>query len=325
VRFRTACRAAVACCLSPTLGYAQPSAAPDTNEAAQATATVPTPMAPAAAKPAPYSLPWQLRPVSAGTALRWDTTYAHYNVNGGGSTIASMLLFSYKIADGLAPLARIGVVENSPPNTAAGLSSATGLLNPVVGLTYAPRIPQPWRLGLFLAVAAPVGAGGGNSPSTDTRAALSAGIPARSAMDNAMFAVNYLTVFPGVGFAYVDHGLTMQAEVTLLRLMRARGDQVDRDAARTNFTAGLHVGYYVIPELSLGAELRHQRWLSTPTFVQQNAAARDTSTVAVGARLHVKFTDALSFHPGVAVALPLDDPMKRADYRIVQLDLPLAF
>jgi hypothetical protein len=31
------------------------------------------------------------------------------------------------------------------------------------------------------------------------------------------------------------------------------------------------------------------------------------------------------FHPGVSVSVPLDNPMKKSDYTIVQLDLPLSF
>ena len=41
----------------------------------------------------------------------------------------------------------------------------------------------------------------------------------------------------------MKNGITAQADVTVLRLMRVRGDQVDKDSSRTNFTAAAHVGY----------------------------------------------------------------------------------
>ena len=81
-----------------------------------------------------------------------------------------------------------------------------------------------------------------------------------------MFAVNYMTGIAGVGFAYVDHKFTAQVEATVLQLFRVRGDHAAArtDSTRTNATAGLHLGYFIIPQLSLGGELRYQRWLSTP-------------------------------------------------------------
>ena len=82
-----------------------------------------------------------------------------------------------------------------------------------------------------------------------------------------MFAVNYFTAIVGGDVAYVDHKLTVQLEATLFQLMRVRGDNAaaGTDSARTNSTVGLHAGYFIIPMLSLGGELRYQRWLSTPT------------------------------------------------------------
>jgi hypothetical protein len=309
--------------------------APTESQASEAAAAEPPPAEPPPAadapkpKPPPYSLPWQLRPVTAATVLRSDTAFAFYKSpanDESGSTIASMLLFSYKVMDGLAPLVRLGVVSNSPPDSplATAPDSATLFINPVVGATFAPKIHDQLKLGLFLGVAIPVGMGGGKDADISDTAALGAGILARSAMDNAMFAVNYLTVFPGVGFAYVANGLTLQVEATVLRLTKTRGPEQLQDS-NTNFTAGFHAGYFIIPQLSIGAEIRHQRWLSTPTPVKSNDNLRDTTTVAFGPRLHFKLGETTWFRPGVALALPLDKPMTDAEYKIVQLDLPFVF
>ena len=299
-------------------------------------------------KPPPYSLPWQLRPVVAASVVRSDTAFAFYKDNAGkesGSTVASMLLASYKVTDELAPLVRVGVVSNSPPSslktaTGADMKSSFNFLNPVVGATYAIKPAKPLRLAFFLGLTIPVGSGGGDDAKPEQSVANGAGMRARSAMDNAMFAVNDFTVFPGVGFAYVSGGFTAQIEATVLQLMRVKGDKVpamgaakNPDSSKTNFTTGLHLGYFIIPMLSVGGEIRHQRFLSTPKAIEADEkladdaqlGLRDTTTFAVGPRLHFKLGESVWFRPGVAFAMGIDDPMKKTEYKIVQLDLPVAF
>lgn len=202
---------------------------------------------PAKPKPPPYSLPWQLRPAVAASVVRSDTAFAFYEdptTGDSGSTVASMLLASYKVTDELAPLVRLGVVSNSPP---AG-ESAFGFLNPVVGATYALKPAEPLRLAFFLGAALPFGSGGGDDASPEAVAANVAGMRARSAMDNAMFAVNDFTIFPGVGLAFLQSGFTVQVEATVLQLMRVRGGTEpdmgaakNPDSSKTNFSSSSSV------------------------------------------------------------------------------------
>lgn len=276
----------------------------------------------------PYSLPWQLRPVAAATVVRSDTALAFYEDPASGqpgSTVASMVLGSYKLTPELAPLVRLGVVHNDAPADPPG--TGFNFINPALGGTYALDLSPDFKLALFLGITVPVGGGGGDTPDPGNATANGAGILARSAMDNAMFAVNYLTVFPGLGLAYVNHGVTVQIETTLLQLMRVRGENhpAGADSSRTNLTIGLHVGYFFIPQLSAGADVRHQRWLSTPTSVEANDVLRDTSTFAVGIRGHFKLGDTLWLRPGIAYARGIDDPMDAGSYHIVQLDVPFVF
>jgi hypothetical protein len=279
-------------------------------------------------KPPPYSLPFQLRPVVVGNVIRSDTAIAFYEnpTNGeSGSTVASMLLASYKVTDELAPMIRLGIVSNSPPDAPTNPESATGFLNPVLGATYAPKISPKFKLGLFLGVTVPIGSGSGDDAEPKNIMANGAGILARSALDNAMFAVNDFVVFPGVGAAFTDAGFTAQVEATVLQLTRVKGDEpVVPDSSRTNFTTGLHLGYFVIPALSLAAELRHQRWLSTPKAVENDTTdtLRDNTTVELGPRLHIKLGEKSWFRPAIGYVIPLDDPMKDRKYKIIQLDLP---
>jgi hypothetical protein len=276
----------------------------------------------ALAAPSPYSLPWQLRPTAAVNVVRSDTAVAFSNPENVGSstTTASMLLASYKLTPNLAPLVRIGYVNNAPGTGPSGSS----LINPVLGATYAINFNESLRMGLFLGVTIPVGMGGGDTPDAATAAAARSGILARSAMDNAMFAVNDFTVFPGVGLSYVSGGFTAQLEATVLQLTRVRGEAVSPDASKTNFTTGLHLGYFLHPAISVGGDLRYQRWLSTPKAVTTDEL-RDNLTVAVGPRFHIKLSDKLVMRPGLAYAFALDAPMRTQKYSIVQLDVPVLF
>jgi hypothetical protein len=175
---------------------------------------------------------------------------------------------------------------------------------------------------LFLGVALPFGSGGSTSSRPSKKIATAVGISTRSAFDNAMFAVDYFTVFPGVDLAFVKAGFTVQGEATIFKLTRVRGTS---DDSRVNLTMGVHAGYFITPFFSVGTELRHQRWLSTPATIKGKDNLRDTTTFAVGPRFHIELSDSIWFRPGVSVSVPLDDPMKKSDYTIVQLDLPLSF
>jgi hypothetical protein len=285
--------------------------------------TTATPGTPAAATPPPppYSLPWQLRPVAAVNVLRSDTSVALYDngMGASGSTVASMFLGSYKLTPSLAPLVRVGFVQNNAPATGADGSS---FVNPILGVTYAKKVDSI-RWAAFLGGTVPIGMGGGNTPDAGAAGANAAGIRARSAMDNAMFAVNYFTAIVGGGVAYVDHKLTVQLEATLLQLLRVRGDMsaASPDSARTNSTFGLHVGYFLVPALSLGGELRYQRWLSA-SFT---GAAKDTMTMAIGPRVHFQVSKGLWLRPGLSYSRALDLPLTDASYNMVQIDVPFYF
>ena len=277
------------------------------------------------AKPPPfaYSLPWQLRSAVPANVVRSDTAIAFYDnaASNAGTTIASTLLASYKVMPDLAPMVRLGFVQNAPP---VG-DSAASFVNPVVGGTYGVKLDPELRLALFLGFAIPVGQGGGNGPDLNHQIATRSGIYARSALDNAMFAVNDFVVFPGVDLAWVKGGLTVQVEATVLQLTRVRGADAQPDSSKTNLTGGIHVGYFPLPALSIGAELRHQRWLSTPAAVEKDASLRDATTFAVGPRAHLQLDRSVWFRPGIAYARAIDEPMTTAHYNIVQVDLALAY
>lgn len=328
--------------VAPAPAPAPVAAEPVALAAPAAEAPAPEPAA-AKPKPPPYSLPWQLRPVVAANVVRSDTAFAFFKDAAGkesGASFASMLLFSYKVTDSLAPMIRLGAASMRPPRNyqvnGQDVDSATNFLNPLIGATYALKPAKPLRLAFFLGVTLPIGSGGGDDASLNSVQSNNPfGVRTRSAMDNAMFSTNDLTIIPGVGFAYVANGLTVQVEATLLQLMRVKGDggatPKNPDSSKTNLTMGLHVGYFFIPQLSLGAEIRHQRFVSTPTAVEKDEASpaplglRDQTTWAIGPRAHFKLGESIWFRPGIAFSMPIDDPMSKFEYKVVQLDLPVAF
>lgn len=283
-------------------------------------AELPPEAATSAPTPPPYSLPWQLRPVPAVSVVRSDTSFASWGPSNEALTVASLLLVSYKLTPTFAVLTRVGLVHNSPPGGPGG----TAVVNPVIAGTNVWTLIRGLDLNLFVGITLPVGMGGGNNATSQAAAAASAGILARSAMDNAMFAVNDFTIFPGLGLAWIAGGFTAQIEATVLQLIRVRGALATPDRAKTNLTSGVHLGYFVLPWLSLGGEVRMQRWLSTPASVKADPSQRDNFTFAVGPRFHFRSGDII-VRPGISYAQGLDDPMLERNYRIVQLDVPVAF
>jgi hypothetical protein len=301
---------------------------------AQTTDAPPPAAAAAKPKPPPYSLPWQLRPALAVTVLRFDNALAFYDPPGGqedsGTTFVSTLAGAYKVLPELSVMVRAGVAHDAPPGDAAMADSATAFLNPVVGAWYMIAPTPALRITPFLGVALPLGSGGGDKPDPDVARTMQRGALARSAMDNAMFAPNYLTPFPGIAVTLLSHGFTVQAEATLLQLMRVRGSnhpQDSKDSSRTNFTTGLHVGYFIIPQLSVGAEIRYQRFLKNDALeaAPDGDVRKDNLTAAIGPRFHIKLGDKIWTRPGIAYSTGFDDPMDANQYRIVQLDVPVLF
>jgi hypothetical protein len=289
------------------------------------TQVAPTAPAPAAAPaPPPYSLPWQLRPATLGNVARLDTALASDEEPDGksGVTQVATLLVSRKLTPHLMPLLRIGAARNVTP---AGLSRRV-LLNPILGLVYG-RSPVPGlHAAGFFALAPPFGTGGGDDASPAAKAALRSGGSARSGMDGAMFAVNDLGVLLGGDLALVRGRSTIQVEATLIQLRRMRAEKAQPDANRTNLTSGVHLGHFVHPQISLGGELRYQRWLSTPAAVAADptGASRDLVTAALGARLHAKLGGTW-VRPGVSLTTALDAPLSSRHLTVVQIDLPVVF
>ena len=266
---------------------------------------------------APYSLPWVMRPAAAPRVVRSDTSFASFD---GGNAMSTTIIAGTPVVERFGLYFRGALNRLDPDEGDANLAFA----NPLLISLWAPDIGAPWKLSLAGAVALPLGQGGGNDPNLRTLATVRSGIQSRLGMENAMFVPNYLTPILGADLAYVAHGFTVQGEATVLQLIRTRGEDVVGDETRTNFTSGLHVGYAIINELIVSAEAHYQRWLSTPAFVKADDRLREQATWVAGVRYTAKLGD-VKLRPGLSFASAFDAPMSRADYRVIQLDIPVLF
>ena len=312
---------------------AAPAAVPAAPEAAApapaATAVASANVAPAAAPtppPPPYSLPWQLRPVAAVNVAplrhRRRVLRQRRRREGqhGRDDVARQLQGDAVAgADGpprlrrrttrrrWASTARRSSTRSSARRTRARSTPSAGRRS------WARRSRSAWAAA--------------TCPTRARRPPTRAGIRARSAMDNAMFAVNYFTAIVGrrrrLRRSQADRPARGDAVPAVPRA-RARRAGVSTDSARTNSTVGLHAGYFIIPMLSLGGELRYQRWLSTPTQLTMGNkvdipdVAKDTVTVAIGPRAHFQVGKGMFLRPGIAYARGLDKPLSDASYNMVR-------
>jgi hypothetical protein len=308
---------------SPTVA-----AAADDPTAGVVSAPVATASLEAPAVELPYDLPWQLRPVTIANAVRVESAAAGFNDAPNGNLNAAyttLLTASYQVTREWAPMLRLGFVGNDAPGAALDGSS---FANPVVGATYARNVDRKgsYKLALFGATTIPVGTGGGDAPNLAAAKTNAESIVASPA-DQAMFAVNYMTVIVGGDAAYVNHGFTAQGEVTLQQSVRVRGSNSASaaDMFRTNSSVGLHLGYFVGSHFSLGADLLYQRWLSHPAGLNT-----DTLTFAGGPRLHFKVGKQGGVHPGLSFVRGFDGrgfdaPLVTAQPTALQIDIPVMF
>lgn len=320
--------------------------------------------------PPPYSLPFGLRPAVPVNVLRLDTVFAFYqqNIAGAGQperfengfSGAFLPTIGYRFNPSWMGIFRFGVVGNRPPRitgdetgadncedqtstdpmtmqtkttlTKCGVSSTNLLL----GGFYSHKFGSSVRLAIFGSTTIPVGTGVSAVSEPGASAAVApAGLLTRSALDNVMFAVNDWAIVEGLDLAYIGHGLTVQAEVTFFQLFRVRNELANPDVFKVNLTAGLHVGYFVARFLSLGAELRYQRWLSDPKAVLADEANADKGltvqglrhnlSLGVGPRFHIKLPGGRWLRPALVYEPGLAGLMATRKYHILQVDIPILF
>lgn len=320
--------------------------------------------------PPPYSLPFGLRPIVPVTVLRLDTVWSFYQQNiaaagqperyESGFTGVFLPTIGYRFTPSWMGIVRFGMVGNRPPRITGDEAGAdncedttttdpttmqtktvltkcgVATSNLFVGGFYSHKFADNFRFSLFFGTTIPVGSG--TSAATEPGASLAeapTGQLARSAMDNVMFAVNDWAMVEGLDLAYIGHRLTVQAEVTFFELFRVRNEAANADVYKVNFTTGLHIGYFVANWMSLGAELRYQRWLSDPKSVVADEANADKGlpvqglrqnlSLAIGPRFHIKLPGGRWIRPAIAYEPGLYGVLGNRKYHTLQVDIPIVF
>jgi hypothetical protein len=285
-----------------------------------ATAPLPTTL-PLPNPPPSYVLPFMLRSVSPRTGIRFDTTVAPYRY-ADMSALETVFFFSaqLRLQQHFFLQARWGFVDNRVGN---GDRNRTGIVNPTLGVTLAFPVGPLFRFAAFTSAGLPI-ATGGDETDVDGAFMQRQAMLARSAMNNNAFTPNDLGFPTGLSFALVHRGFTAQAEGTIIPSGRVKGAATAGDA-RVNSTFGLFVGYFIIPEFSLGMELRYQYFLLPPPIVDQDPSARDNLTAGAGARIEIELSDSTRMRPGICLSTGLAGYVEQQSFRMVQFDVPVNF
>jgi hypothetical protein len=274
-----------------------------------------------APSPAPYTSPFQLRGVIPGNGVRVDSTVAPYRLGGNDGWMTVVFVSGQvRLLESLALQARWGFDDNN-----LGAHGRAGILNPTLGLLLGVPLGRDFRFAASVTAGIPVATGGGDAPHPDDLLLQREGILARSAFDNTSFALNDIGIPMGLSLAYVAHGLTAQADATVIVSFRVKGARAQRDASRVNSTYGFFLAYQVAQVISFGAEVRYQRYLSTPTAVAEDPSARDNLTAGGGFRFNLELSDTVRARPGLCYSRGLRGQVERQSFQMVQLDLPLSF
>lgn len=320
-------------------------------------------------KRAAYSLPWLLRPGLVPNVIRLDFPIVHEKKAPSGTPPActspdgavvpcpGFVALGPVLTAGGKPFEKIDLgFYGRLGMTWNGLNQTGAVSNGALLALFNPEVIKGLRITSFLGVTLPWGMGSGNCapgatgpadakcaqpgqapaqrPAYAERAAILSGIYSRQAMDNALFATNYMTPMGGVGVVVMDRGLTLQTEITVLQLIRVQGELHDTDEARTNFTWGTHLGYTFFRWVTASLEVHYQHWLGAirggkfepdPNPVVASAAAKNQLTFGGGVRVNLPIPGGTMLRPGFSFFSGLDAPMGRDDYRIFQLDLPFFF
>jgi hypothetical protein len=272
-------------------------------------------------KPA-YTAPFQLRSVIPKSGVRLDTILGlHTTPSTDAQTSVVLLSAQVLLAESIALQARWGIDSNQTGND----NSRTGILNPTLGFLIGVPVGRDFRFAMSITFSAPVATGGGDEPDPNHLVLQKESSLARSAMDNASFSVNDVGFPSGLSFAYIKNGVTAQIDGTVIPTVRVKGANAEPDSSKVNSTFGLFLGYLFVREVSIGGELRYQRYLTTPLGVQYDPSTRDNLTMAVGPRFHLQLTDSVWVRPAVSFARGLRGPVEQQSFQMVQLDVPISF
>jgi outer membrane receptor protein involved in Fe transport len=123
----------------------------------------------------------------------------------------------------------------------------------------------------------------------------------------------------------VRSGVTAQLDGTVIPSVRAKAEATQPDTSKVNATAAFFLGYAFTRDLSLGAEIRYQRYLTTPAAVEKDPSARDNLTAAAGPRFGIQLSDNVWVRPALSYGRGLRGPTEQQGFQMLQLDVPVTF
>jgi hypothetical protein len=254
--------------------------------------------------------------------MRIDTIVAPYEYQG-ASALSTVVFLSgqVRVSPNFALQARWGIDNN---RVASGDQNRTGIVNPQIGAVLAFPIGALFRFAAATSVGLPF-ASGSDSDDADGRLLQRQAALARSAMDNNAFAASDLGFPTGLSLAFVHHGITAQIDGTIIPSGRVKGTGAEGDGAKVNSTLGFFLGYMIIPELSLGAELRYQYYLLPPAIVDTDPSARDNLSAGGGVRFEIELSDTSRIRPGLCLSTGLSGYVEQQSFHMVQFDVPISF
>jgi hypothetical protein len=270
----------------------------------------------------PYTSPFQLRSIIPKSGVRVDSILGLYQTPTSNAQLTVVLVSAQlKLAEPFALQARWGIDSNQTGND----NTRTGILNPTIGGLLGVPIGRDFRFAMSITIGAPLATGGGNAPDPNEVAMQKQAILARSAMDNTSFAINDVGFPSGLSLAFVKKGVTAQVDATVIPSVRVKGAAAQSDDSKVNSTYGLFLGYLFAREVSIGAELRYQRYLTTPAAVAKDPSSRDNLTAAIGPRFHFEIANGTWVRPGLSYGRGLRGPTQQQSFQMVQLDVPFSF
>jgi hypothetical protein len=186
---------------------------------------------------------------------------------GSGYLLAARPQVGINASKAFAAYVRVAAVQGSVPEAGSGFVVS----NPAVGARYSFDLGTSVKLTPTLEVSIPVGMGGGSHPNPTHLALARLG----GLTDAAVFNPNYFAFAPGVELQGGVGRLIATSSLSVIQLLRTRGDAVSPDAALTLASAELLVGYAFLPQLGVYANAAYLRFLGAPSFVDADASAAD--------------------------------------------------
>jgi len=272
-------------------------------------------------KPPPYAAPFQLRGVFPRTGVRLDTILGLYDANDMHSQMTVLLASAqWRVTESVALQVKWGVDSNQTGND----RSRTGIVNPTAGVLIGLPVGRDFRFALSTAFGLPIATGGGDDADPSDVALQREAQLARSAMDNTTFSINDVGFPTGLSFAFVRAGVTAQADATIIPSVRIKGASIQPDRYKCNTTYGAFLGYFVVPELSIGAELRFQWYLVPPQSAEKDPSTRQNLTAGGGVRFHLDVGDGVWVRPAISYGRGVSGPVQDQSFQMIQLDVPVS-